>query len=348
MNKPFQENLNKKIIRKRKKSQNNMQNTKRRYDVMKEHNYFHDSKKKRCRWPDETVNCTEEITNDNDELDSSLDWFMDLSSSDEEEDLTDISLSLLLKRELEKDLQKKRKNKKSPNGLNSLHEDQPYDELNNKNNHNLLNISNDTSNIVRENQLINDEKQSKIVPLVSLTNDATIIQNPNITNGTESQTKLSNQSCKELVISFDLLPNVSMYKKVCPPFQWRHLIYLAIKNSSTENVTCNDIERFIRHWFPYYNNRSYVKFINLILNGVDSYFNGNYFSCNSLPIYIGKTGKKSTWTVNSIYINALEENLMTFVENNEDEIKAAMTNPDKLSIILNGYSVFYLGLSKNL
>lgn len=213
MNKPFQENLNKKIIRKRKKSQNNMQNTKRRYDVMKEHNYFHDSKKKRCRWPDETVNCTEEITNDNDELDSSLDWFMDLSSSDEEEDLTDISLSLLLKRELEKDLQKKRKNKKSPNGLNSLHEDQPYDELNNKNNHNLLNISNDTSNIVRENQLINDEKQSKIVPLVSLTNDATIIQNPNITNGTESQTKLSNQSCKELVISFDLLPNVSMYKK---------------------------------------------------------------------------------------------------------------------------------------
>jgi len=65
-----------------------------------------------------------------------------------------------------------------------LHEDQPYDELNNNNiNHNLLNISNDTSNIICENQLINDEKESNVVPLVSLTNDATIIQNPNITNG---------------------------------------------------------------------------------------------------------------------------------------------------------------------
>jgi len=107
MTKPFQENLNEKIIRKRKNSQKNMQNTKRRYDAMKEHNYFRDLKKIKCRWPNETKNFTKEITNDNDELDSSLDWFMDLSSSDEEEDLTDISLSLLLKRELEKDLQKK-------------------------------------------------------------------------------------------------------------------------------------------------------------------------------------------------------------------------------------------------
>lgn len=47
----------------------------------------------------------------------------------------------------------------------------------------MLNISNDTSNIVCESQLINDEKQSKIVPLVSLTNDATIKQNPNFTKG---------------------------------------------------------------------------------------------------------------------------------------------------------------------
>ncbi|XP_027843872.2 uncharacterized protein LOC114124723 isoform X1 [Aphis gossypii] len=346
MTKPFQENFNEQIIRKRKKSQKNMQNTKRRYDAMKEHNYFRDSKKKRSRWPNETVNFTEEITNNNDELDSSLDWFMDLSSSDdEEEDLTDISLSLLLKRELEKDLQKKCKNKKSPNDLNLLHEDQLYDELNNNNNHNLLNISNDTSNIICENQLINDEKESNVVPLVSLTNDATIIQNPNITNGIESQIKLSGQPCKELVMSFDLLPNVSVYKKVSPPLQWKHLIYLAIKNSSTENVTCYDIERFIRYWFPYYNNRPYVKFINFILNCADSYFNKNYFFSNILPINMGKN---STWTVNNIYINTLEENLMTIVENNEDEIKAAMTNPEKLSTILNGYSVFYLGLSKNL
>jgi len=107
MTKPFQENLNEKFIRKRKQSQKNMQNTKRRYDPMKEHNYFNDSKKIRCRWPNVTVNYTEKITNDNDKLDFSLDWFMAISSSDEEEDFTDIPLSLLLKKELEKDLQKK-------------------------------------------------------------------------------------------------------------------------------------------------------------------------------------------------------------------------------------------------
>jgi len=81
--------------------------SKGRYDPMKEHNYFHDSNKKKCRWPDQEVNCTKNIINDNDKFDSSLDWFMVVSSSDDEEDLTDIPLSLLLKRELEKDLQKK-------------------------------------------------------------------------------------------------------------------------------------------------------------------------------------------------------------------------------------------------
>lgn len=65
----------------------------------------------------------------------------------------------------------------------------------------------------------------------------------------------------------------------------------------------------------------------MILNRVDSYFNEKYFSCNSFPIYMGKS---STWTINSIYINTLEEKLMTIVENNEDKIKAAMTNPGNL------------------
>jgi len=37
-----------------------------------------------------------------------------------------------------------------------------------------------------------------------------------------------------------------------------------------------------------------------------------------------------TWTVNSIYINILEENLMKVVENNEYKIKSAMTNPGNL------------------
>jgi len=36
------------------------------------------------------------------------------------------------------------------------------------------------------------------------------------------------------------------------------------------------------------------------------------------------------WTVNSIYINILEESLMKIVENDEDKIKSAMTNPGDL------------------
>jgi len=76
--------------------------SKGRYDPMKEHNYFHDSNKKKCLWLDKEVDCTNKITNDNDELD----WFMEVTSSDDEEDFTDIPLALLLKRELEKDLQR--------------------------------------------------------------------------------------------------------------------------------------------------------------------------------------------------------------------------------------------------
>jgi len=37
--------------------------------------------------------------------------------------------------------------------------------------------------------------------------------------------------------------------------------------------------------------------------------------------------KDDTWTINSIYKTTLEESLMKIVENNEDEIKSAMTHP---------------------
>jgi len=55
-----------------------------------------------------------------------------------------------------------------------------------------------------------------------------------------------------------------------------------------------------------------------------------------------------TWTINSIYINTLEESLMKTVENYKDEIKSAMTHPGDLywSIMIlihclrNGQTIF--------
>jgi len=47
----------------------------------------------------------------------------------------------------------------------------------------MLNISNDSNNVISENHIINDGEQSTIVQIVPLTNDALVIQNQNITNG---------------------------------------------------------------------------------------------------------------------------------------------------------------------
>jgi hypothetical protein len=47
----------------------------------------------------------------------------------------------------------------------------------------MINISNNSNNIISENHLINNGKQSKIVQMVPLANDSTVIQNQNITNG---------------------------------------------------------------------------------------------------------------------------------------------------------------------
>jgi len=42
------------------------------------------------------------------------------------------------------------------------------------------------------------------------------------------------------------------------------------------------------------------------------------------------TDQDDTWTINSLYISTMEQNLMNTVENNEDKIKSAMTNPGNL------------------
>ncbi|XP_008185064.1 uncharacterized protein LOC100571746 [Acyrthosiphon pisum] len=319
-------------------------NTKSSYNVMHEHNYFHINNKK-GRW---SIKNTEKIAYDYDNCGSIPDWCIVNSSSDEEDDsddTTDMSLSHILKIEFLKDLLHPYKNKKCANDL---------------------------------------------LP----DNDVTIIQNQNITNGTEFQTKLSNEPCMKLInkdnctynelslnapmktkrrkddknLQINLLSSSlhlsnslfaktthssydnadfaktkTLTKKVCPPLHWIHLIYLAIKNSATENVTCYDIQRIVRCWFPYYCKRSYVKFIRIIL----SHINHNcqkYFLCNSFTIMIHQD---DTWTINNIHINTLEDSLMQIVENNEDQIKSAMAHPDQLSTIVKGYGVLYLGCSQN-
>ncbi|XP_060847133.1 protein ecdysoneless homolog [Rhopalosiphum padi] len=145
----------------------------KQYNTMHEHNYFRDNKKKNCRWADKKVNHTVKITND--DCNSTLDCYIKISSSDEEEDINHMPLSRLLKIEVEKDLLKECKNKKSL-------EDQLYDKLIKENNQDMLNISNNSNNIISENHPINNGEQSKTAQIVPLTNDSTIIKNQNITN----------------------------------------------------------------------------------------------------------------------------------------------------------------------
>jgi len=79
-------------------------NKRSRYNVMHEHNYFHDIDKKKCRWPDEDEysNHTEIITNNHDKCGSIPDWCVGESSSDEESDTKDMLLSDILKKEFQK------------------------------------------------------------------------------------------------------------------------------------------------------------------------------------------------------------------------------------------------------
>jgi len=82
-----------------------------------------------------------------------------------------------------------------------------------------------------------------------------------------------------------------------------------------------------RYWFPFYRNNSYIGYIYIILSHIIDDFHEKYFYCNSFPINMNQ---HDTWTINSIYINTLEKSLIEFVENNEDKIKSAMTNPGNI------------------
>lgn len=78
------------------------------YNVLYEHNYFH-IKNKNCRWSNKNqLNILKDqpeiIANDDDKCDSIPDWYIANSSSDEEDDTKAMSLSHILKIELEKDL----------------------------------------------------------------------------------------------------------------------------------------------------------------------------------------------------------------------------------------------------
>lgn len=55
---------------------------------------------------------------------------------------------------------------------------------------------------------------------------------------------------------------------MCPPLHWIHLIYLAIKNSATENVTCYDIQRLVRY-FILLNHFILFNYFILILNNIN-------------------------------------------------------------------------------
>ncbi|VVC37967.1 Winged helix-turn-helix DNA-binding domain [Cinara cedri] len=123
--------------------------------------------------------------------------------------------------------------------------------------------------------------------------------------------------------------------KVCPPFDWIHLIYLTVKNCTEEYVTCHDVDIFCRHWFPYYLNKSWINNISSVLNCPSN----KYFNCSSMVLF----GKSVRWAVNIESVNILEDSLMSIVKKHEEKIKSAMRYPDKLPTILRGYGVHYLG-----
>ncbi|XP_060856657.1 uncharacterized protein LOC132934366 [Metopolophium dirhodum] len=159
--------------------------------------------------------------------------------------------------------------------------------------------------------------------------------------------KHKNKNCKDNLLQLDTdqihkqLLWIEHNFKVCPQLKLIHLIYLTIKNSATENVTCYDIERKIRYWFPYYCKRKYIKTIYETLSCMQNNCQ-KYFYRNSSLFMVGQDYNTS-WTINSIYISTLEESLMKVIKNYEDEIKSEMAHPDQLSMILNGYGVHYLG-----
>lgn len=79
-----------------------------------------------------------------------------------------------------------------------------------------------------------------------------------------------------------------------------------------------------RYWFPYYKKNSYIRSIRSLLRQIVDDFHEKYFCCNPLSFI---ANQRDTWTINTVYINTLEESLIETVVNNEDQIKSAMANP---------------------
>jgi len=87
-----------------------------------------------------------------------------------------------------------------------------------------------------------------------------------------------------------------------------------------------------KRWFPYYTKKS-------LLRKISSALNCRYnicFTCWNLKRYI----YNDAWTINSEYIHILEQELLSFVENNERVIKTSIKNPGGyFALILN--NLFY-------
>ncbi|VVC37966.1 HAT, C-terminal dimerisation domain [Cinara cedri] len=126
--------------------------------------------------------------------------------------------------------------------------------------------------------------------------------------------------------------------KVCPPFDWIHLIYLTVKNCTEEYVTCQDVDIFCRQWFPYYSKKSWIENIVSILNCPSN----EYFNC-SYTVFFGKYVR---WAVNIESVNILEDSLMSIVKKHEEKIKSAMRYPAELFISFSEIKVIIPELTK--
>jgi len=105
MTKPFQENLNEQFMRQIPQTKNIMLNTRNNYNVTHDHNYHLQNKQKYQRPNGQKyLNHSEILINDYDEYSTIPNWCMVEISGDEQNYNKDMSLSEMLKLELEKDL----------------------------------------------------------------------------------------------------------------------------------------------------------------------------------------------------------------------------------------------------
>ncbi|VVC30530.1 Winged helix-turn-helix DNA-binding domain [Cinara cedri] len=183
-----------------------------------------------------------------------------------------------------------------------------------------------TNSTVKRQNVIKKSYKNKCDPLPDWLKDHNL--------SSEEEDDVEEKSISQLLIMEFQKDSANSYK-VCPPFDWVHLIYLTVKNFPKEYVTCHDIHTFCRHWFPFYFNKSWINSILSTLNCPSN----EYFNYSSSLL-----GKESVqWTVNIESVNTLEDSLKSIVKKYEKKIKSAMRYPDKLPTILKGYGVHYLG-----